>query len=62
MLRQDIIRASKSPWAIPLLLTKKNDGSFRPCIGYRRVNKRTKSDAFLIPKVDEYSDAVEDAT
>ena len=58
MLQQWIIRASNSPWASPLLLTKK----FRPCIDYRRVNKITKGDAFPIPKVDECIEAVEGAT
>ena len=58
MLDQGIIRPSNSPWASPLLLTKKKDGSFRPCIDYRNVNKITKSDAFPVPKVDECIDSV----
>ena len=62
MLDQGVIRPSKSPWASPLLLTKKKDGSFRPCIDYRKVNKVTKVDAFPIPKVDECIDAVSGST
>ena len=50
MLEQGIARPSNSPWSSPLLLTKKKDGSVRPCIEYLRLNKVTKVDAFRIPK------------
>ncbi|GKF89545.1 hypothetical protein Tco_0263508, partial [Tanacetum coccineum] len=35
------IRPISSPWGVPVLFVKKKDGSFRMCIGYRKLNKLT---------------------
>jgi hypothetical protein len=42
MLKVSVIRPSKSPWSSYLLVVKKPDGSCRPCVDYRRLNKMTK--------------------
>ena len=36
----------------------KKDGSVRPCVDYRRLNKVTRPDAFPVPKVDECINAI----
>ena len=58
LLKQGVIRPSNSPWASPLCLVRKKDGSVRPCVDYRRLNKVTRPDAFPVPKVDECIDAI----
>ncbi|KAE8715075.1 hypothetical protein F3Y22_tig00110187pilonHSYRG00520 [Hibiscus syriacus] len=35
------IRHSTSPWGAPVLFVKKNDGSLKLCIDYRKLNKMT---------------------
>ena len=41
MLKKQVIRESISPWNSPLILIKKKDGSFRPCIDFRKLNNVT---------------------
>lgn len=56
MLDRGIIRNSCSPFASPLVFVGKKDGTWRSCIDYQELNKKTVKDKFPIPVVQEHID------
>src|SRR6266700_2293749 len=51
-----VIEESQSPWASPVLLVPKKDGSRRFCTDFRGLNTVTKSDVFPLPRIDNIMD------
>ena len=58
MLAQGVIQNPNSPWASPVDLIKKKDGSHRFCVDYKRLNGLTKMDAIPLSCVDDTLDMV----
>ena len=61
MLEMGIIRPSFSPWASPVVIVPKPDGTIRFCVDYRKLNTVTKMDAYPIPSMDRMIEKVASA-
>jgi len=53
MLDAGLIKESESPWASPIVLVRKANGSLRICVDYRRLNEVTIKDCYPLPKIED---------
>ncbi|KAK7929525.1 hypothetical protein WMY93_005920 [Mugilogobius chulae] len=48
----------RSPYASPIVVVRKKNGSIRICIDYRTLNSRTIPDQYTIPRIDDALDCL----
>jgi hypothetical protein len=53
-----VVQPSVSPWASPIVMVPKKDGSTRFCVDYRRLNAITRKDVYPLPRVDDILDTL----
>ena len=58
MVTDGTVRPSKSPWAAPVVLVQKKDGTKRFCVDYRGLNAVTVKDVYPLPRIDDTLDAL----
>ena len=61
MLASNVIRLSNSPWALPVVMVRKKEGSLRFCVDFRQLNATTVKDAHPLPRIDDLLNALHGA-
>lgn len=59
LLNNGVIRPSTSPYAFPLVLVPKKDGTKRMCIDYKPLNKIMIRDSYPMPLIDDCLERME---
>jgi hypothetical protein len=62
MERDGIVQRSTSPWASPLHMVPKKDGTWRPCGDFRRLNLVTEPDVYPLPNMLDFADRLSGCT
>ena len=58
MLQNHSTEPSNSDWSSPSILVLKPDGTLRFCTDFRKLNSLTKTDSFLLPRIEDCIDRV----
>ena len=60
--KQGLCQKASSPWASPLHIVVKKDGTIRPCGDYRRLNNITEADHYPQPNIADVTSFLHGAT
>ena len=55
------IRPSCSPYGTPIVFIRKKTGELRMTVDYRALNRQTKKDVYLLPRIDDLLDKLSHA-
>ena len=58
MEKMGVCSKAASPWASPLHMTPKKDGTWRPCGDYRRLNIITEPDHYAMPNISDLTSSI----
>lgn len=58
MLDKGIIHPANSPWASPVVIVSKKNGSYRLCVNFKKVNAITTRDTYPLPLDDDLLNTV----
>ena len=58
LISKGYIRPSSSPWASPMVMVRKADGTARLCVDFRKINGLTRQIPFYMPRVEEVIEGV----
>ena len=61
LLKKGVIQESSTAYASPIVLVRKADGSLRRCVDYRKLNSKTRRDAFPLLGIDDSFDVLRGA-
>ena len=62
LLEKGFIHPSVSSWGALVLFVKKKDGTFRLSVDYRKLNKMTVKNKYLLPRIDDLFDQLKGAS
>ena len=58
MLDNGIVEPSNSEFSSPFVLIRKKDGTVCFCIDYRKLNEKTVTDSYPLPRISEAIDSI----
>lgn len=58
MQEQGVVKPSASPWASPVVLVPKKDGTLRFCVDYLRLNSVTTKYVYPLARIDDILDTL----
>lgn len=61
MLEDEIIQPLACPWASPIAMIKKKNGSLTFCVDYQKLHKMTKKDVYPLPDIGNSLDRLRHA-